>query len=62
VITLVVQINNKVVDKLEVAADISEDEAKRLALESPKVKARMNGSVPRQVIYVPGRLVNIVAR
>jgi len=62
VITLIVQMDRKVVDKLEVAADISEDEAKRLALESPKVKARMNGSVPQQVIYVPGRLVNIVAR
>jgi leucyl-tRNA synthetase len=62
VITLVVQVNGKVVDKLEAAADVSEDEAKRLALESPKVQARLNGAEPRQVRYVTGRLVSIVAQ
>jgi leucyl-tRNA synthetase len=61
-ITLVLQVNGKVRDKLEVAADITEAEAKRLAQESPRVAASLDGGTVRQVIYVPGRLVNIVAR
>ncbi|MSQ26675.1 MAG: leucine--tRNA ligase [Dehalococcoidia bacterium] len=59
-ITLVVQVNGKVREKLAVAAGISEDQAKAAALASPKVAAQIDGRQPRQVIYVPGRLVNIV--
>jgi leucyl-tRNA synthetase len=61
-VTLVVQVNGKVRDKIEVPADISEDEAKRLAVESPRVQAFLDGATVRQVIHVPGKLVNIVAR
>lgn len=59
-ITLVVQINGKVRDRIEVAADIDEESAKQAALASPAVQEKLNGSTPRQVIVVPGRLVNIV--
>jgi leucyl-tRNA synthetase len=61
-ITLVVQVNGKVRDKIEVPADVSEEDARRLAIESPRVQAHLDGATVRQVIYVPGRLVNIVAR
>ena len=54
--------NGKVRDRLEVPADIGEPEAKRLAQESPRVRASLDGATVRQVIYVPGRLINIVAR
>ncbi len=59
-ITLIVQVNGKVRDKLEVPAGVPEDEARRLATESPRVQAHLNGATIRQVVYVPGRLVNIV--
>ncbi len=60
VITLVIQINGKVRDKLDVPADIDEATAKDLALKSEKIANMLNGSEPKRVIYVPGRLVNIV--
>ncbi|RJO60469.1 MAG: leucine--tRNA ligase [Dehalococcoidia bacterium] len=61
-IPLVVQVNGKVRDKLMVSANISEDEAKKLALESPKVQTHTAGKTVAQVIYVPGRLVNVVVK
>jgi leucyl-tRNA synthetase len=57
-----VQVNGKVRDKLMVSAAINEDEAKKLALESPKVQAYIAGKSIAQVIYVPGRLVNVVVK
>jgi leucyl-tRNA synthetase len=54
-------VNGKVRDRIDVPADISEDEARRLASESPKVQQHLDGATVRQVVYVPGRLVNIVA-
>jgi leucyl-tRNA synthetase len=60
-ITLILQVNGKVRDRVEVPADISAEEAKALALESEAVARHLGGAEPRQVIYVPGRLVNIVA-
>ena len=59
-ITLVVQVNGKVRDRLTVPAGISEIDAKAAALASPKVQAQLGGKPPRQVVYVPGRLVNVV--
>jgi leucyl-tRNA synthetase len=56
-------VNGKVRDKLEVAADITEAEAKRLALESPRVVASVDGTTIRDVIYIEkAHLVNVVAR
>lgn len=60
-ITLVIQINGKVRDRVELLASVSEDEAKQAALESPIVQKHLGGNSPKQVIYVRGRLVNIVA-
>ncbi len=59
-VTLVVQVNGKVRDRIQVAADITEDAAKELAMASEAVKRHLDGKEPRRVIYVPGRLVNIV--
>jgi leucyl-tRNA synthetase len=60
-ITLVVQINGKVRDRITVPANVTEDEAKKIALASEVVQKSLDGKAPRQVIYVKGRLVNIVA-
>jgi leucyl-tRNA synthetase len=59
-ITLVVQVNGRVRDRIQVPADIGEEEAKRLALESRRVQPHLDGKEIRQVVYVPGRLVNVV--
>jgi leucyl-tRNA synthetase len=59
-ITLVVQVNGKVRDRIAAPADIAEDAAKELALASDAVSKHLEGKEPRKVIYVPGKLVNIV--
>ena len=59
-ITLVVQVNGKVRDKLTAPADADSDALQALALASPKVAEALNGSAPRKVIVVPGKLVNVV--
>jgi len=60
VVTVIVQINGKVRDRLELPADVSQEEAQSAALASPKVQQFLDGKSVRQVHYVPGRLVNIV--
>ena len=62
VITLVVQVNGRLRDKLQVPADIAEDEAKRLALASPRVQAHIDNKRVDRTVYVPGRLVNVVVK
>ncbi len=59
-ITLVVQINGKVRDRIEVAADISEEEAKAAALHSENVQKHLDGKEPKKIVYVTGKLVSIV--
>ena len=59
-ITLVIQVNGKVRGKVEVPADIDEPEARRQALALPNVARVAGETEPRRVIYVPGRLVNVV--
>ena len=60
-ITLVVQVNGRLRDRIEVPADISEEDAQEKALASDRVKVHTEGKTVRRVIYVPGRLVNVVA-
>ena len=62
VVTLVVQVNGRVRDKVEVPADIAEDAATTIALESQRVAPHIEGKQIARVIYVPGKLVNIVAK
>ncbi|MBE9513231.1 MAG: leucine--tRNA ligase [Chloroflexi bacterium] len=61
-VTLVVQVNGKLRDKIIVPAGITEAEAKKLALESQRVKAYLKDKVTLKEIYVPGKLVNLVVR
>lgn len=61
-ITLVVQINGKVKDKIDVDEALSQDEMKAIALESPKVKELTEGKEIVKVIVVPKKLVNIVVK
>jgi leucyl-tRNA synthetase len=59
-ITVVVQVNGKLRSKLTVAPDIEEEAAKAAALADEKVKPFLEGKTVRKVVYVPGKLVNIV--
>jgi len=59
-ITMVAQVNGKVRDRIEVDANISEEEMKEVALSSPKVLRFIEGREVRKVVVVPGKLVNIV--
>jgi leucyl-tRNA synthetase len=60
-LTLVVQVNGKLRERLSVPADIAADDAKARALECDAVRKRIaEAGQPKQVVYVPGRLVNVV--
>ncbi len=59
-ITLVIQVNGKVRDRIEVPSEIREGEASELALASEVVQRHLGGKEPQEIIFVPGRLVNIV--
>ena len=59
---LVVQVNGRVRDRMEVSADLPEEELVERAKASPRVQAHLDGTEIRQTIVVPGRLVNIVTR
>ncbi len=59
-VTMVVQVNGKVRDRIEVAPDVSEEEARHLALASPQIIEALAGAEPRRVIVRPPKLVNIV--
>jgi leucyl-tRNA synthetase len=60
IITLIVQINGKVRARIEVPADIGGEEAKATALADENVQRHIAGKKVRKIIYVPGRLVNVV--
>jgi leucyl-tRNA synthetase len=59
-VTMVVQVNGKVRDRLEVDPGIDEAEAERLVLASAKVQEALAGATPKQVIARPPKLVNLV--
>ena len=61
-ITLVVQINGKVKDKIEVDAETTKDELEKIALNSSKIKELTTGKQIVKVIVVPAKLVNIVVK
>jgi leucyl-tRNA synthetase len=61
-ITLVVQVNGKVRERLTVPASITEDEAKKLVLANERVKSFTQGKEPANIVYVPGRLINLVVK
>ncbi len=60
VVTVVIQVNGKVRDKVELPADVGQDEAISAAMQSERVKQYLDGKEPQKVHYVAGRLVNIV--
>jgi leucyl-tRNA synthetase len=61
-VALVVQLNGKLIDRLEAPAEASKDEQEQIARGSEKLAARLNGRQIVKAVVVPGKLVNFVAR
>jgi leucyl-tRNA synthetase len=57
---LVVQVNGRVRDRIEVPAGLAEDELVERAKASERVQAHLDGKEIRQTVVVPGKLVNLV--
>ncbi|MGI2335874.1 MAG: leucine--tRNA ligase [Dehalogenimonas sp.] len=61
-ITLVVQVNGKLRARIPAPADVSESQATELAMNHERVKEYTTGKEVKTVIYVPGKLLNIVVK
>ncbi|HEX2234452.1 MAG TPA: class I tRNA ligase family protein, partial [Thermoleophilaceae bacterium] len=61
-VPLVVQMNGKLIDRIEVQADTAEDELERIARGSERLAARLDGREIVKTVVVPGKLVNFVVR
>ena len=59
-ILLIVQINGKVRDKIEVKFGLEQKEAEKLALKSEKIKALLGETEVKKIIFIPNKLINIV--
>ncbi len=61
-VEIVVQVNGKLRDRVQAPAGSTEEEQERLARESPRVSAHLDGRAIANVVVVPGKLVNFVVR
>ncbi len=59
-VEVVVQVNGKVRDRLTLSPEASEEDARQAAFASPRLAEWIGGKEPRRVIYVPGKLLNVV--
>jgi leucyl-tRNA synthetase len=59
-VEIVVQVNGRVRDRLVLAPTADEQAARAAALGSPRLQQWLGGREPKRVIYVPGKLLNIV--
>ncbi|MBU1136898.1 leucine--tRNA ligase, partial [Patescibacteria group bacterium] len=57
---MIIQINGKMRDRIETSKDLTEKQAKELALSSEKIKKWLKGKEPKKIIYIPKRLINLV--
>ncbi len=57
---LVVQVNGKLRDRITMALDAPEETARELALASDKIREHVDGKTIRKIIYVPGKIMNLV--
>ena len=61
-VELPVQVNGRIRERLEVPADADEEAVSEAALASERVRAHLEGREIVRTIYVPGRMLNLVAR
>lgn len=61
-VEIVVQVNGKIKEKLDIAGGLSREEMEKTAMENEKVKGLIEGKNVVKVIAVPGKLINIVVK
>ncbi|MCL6596638.1 MAG: leucine--tRNA ligase [Firmicutes bacterium] len=61
-VELPIQVNGRLRDRMRVSADLGEAEAVALAAARPRVREALGGREPTRVVYVPGRMLNLVAQ
>ncbi|HEY8477677.1 MAG TPA: leucine--tRNA ligase [Chloroflexota bacterium] len=61
-VTLVIQVNGKVRDKVEIPVDLPEEQVRTLVMERPRIQQLLDGRTLANFVYVPNRLVNLVIR
>jgi len=59
-VTVIVQINGKLKERVQVAINMDKEELENLVFALPKIQEAINGAQPKKVIHVPNKLVNIV--
>ena len=59
-VTVIVQINGKVRDKIVMPVNVDQAEAEKIALAQPKIAEMIAGKAVKKVIVVPNKLINIV--
>ncbi len=59
-VKIVIQVNGKVKDTLEVPSDSDEDQIKQQVMQLEKIQSILSGQEPKRIIFVPGKLINIV--
>jgi leucyl-tRNA synthetase len=60
-VTLVIQINGKLKDRIQVPAGLNDQEAEKIAMASETIQSNLEGKTIRKIIVIKGKLVNIVA-
>jgi leucyl-tRNA synthetase len=60
ILQIVIQLNGKVRDRIEVAATTSAEIVQKSALDQERIQEVLQGKTPKRIIYIPGKLVNIV--
>ena len=60
VVTVVFQVNGKVRSKAELPADTTEEDMKKAAMASERIRSHIHGKTVEKIVTVPGKLVNIV--
>lgn len=61
-VEIVVQVNGKIKEKLDIAGGLSKEEMEKTVMENEKVKGLIEGKNVVKVIAVPGKLINIVVK
>ena len=61
-VTIAVQINGKLRSQVTINLDLSEEEIKKVILEDEKIKKYIQNKTIRNIIYVPGKIINIVVQ
>ncbi|MFV0414998.1 MAG: hypothetical protein ACK5NG_01375, partial [Chthoniobacterales bacterium] len=61
-VEIILQVNGKLRDKVEISKDMPREDIEKLTLENPKVSEAIEGKKILKVVVVPGKIANVVAK